>query len=91
MSSSIKKQFISQGSFEKPYSRITKGNQSIAFVVPKGSNGSSVIADLGVMLLDWMLGLQHAKPKSKSTIEFAILINQPREKMIELREALELE
>lgn len=86
---SIKKQFISQGSFEKPYSRITKGNQSIAFVLPKGGNGSSVIADLGVMLLDWLLGIGHAKPKSKSTIEFAILINQPREKMIELCEALE--
>ena len=88
---SIKKQFISQGSFEKPYSRITKGNQSIAFVVPKGSNGSSVIADLGVMLLDWLLGVEYAKPKSKSSIEFAILINQPQEKMIELREALETE
>ncbi|MBY8995397.1 MAG: GNAT family N-acetyltransferase [Candidatus Heimdallarchaeota archaeon] len=88
---SIKKQFISQGSYEKPYSRINKGNQSIAFVVPKGSNGSSVIADLGVMLLDWMLGLDYAMPKSKSTVEFAILINQPREKMIELREALEID
>ncbi len=41
------------------------------------------------MLLDWMLGLDYALPKSKSTVEFAILINQPREKMIELCEALE--
>jgi ribosomal protein S18 acetylase RimI-like enzyme len=88
---SINKQFISQGSYEKPYSRITKGDQSIAFIVPKGNNGSSVIVDLGVMLLDWLLGIGYAKPKSKSTIEFVILINQSREKMIELYDALETE
>ncbi len=85
---SVKKQFISQGSFNKPYSRITKGNQSISFVVPTGSHGSSVVADLGVMLLKWALGLQYTKPNSSSSMEFAIMINQPREKMEELRFAL---
>ncbi len=86
---SVKKQFVSQGSFEKPYSRIFKGDQSIAFVIPKGCNGSSVIADFGVILLDWLLGLEYAQPNTKSSIQFAILINQSREKMQELHNALE--
>ena len=85
---SVKKQFVAQGSFNNPYSRVTKGNQSISFAIPTGSFGSSTIADLGVMLLKWALGIQYTEPNSSSSIIFAIMINQPREKMEELKEAL---
>ncbi|MHA1220243.1 MAG: GNAT family N-acetyltransferase [Candidatus Heimdallarchaeota archaeon] len=85
---SMKKQFLSQGSFDKPYSRVSKGNQSLAFVIPEGHYGSTILFDLGVMLLEWLLGVQYAEPNSKSTIEFAIMINQSQEKMTELVQAL---
>jgi GNAT superfamily N-acetyltransferase len=86
---SVKKQFISQGTFDKPFTRVTKGNQSISFIVPKRSYGSSLTADLGVMLLNWVMGTQYAMPKSKSTIELVVMINQPREKLAQIREALQ--
>ena len=83
-----KKAFLSLGTFNEPVSRIKKGKQSIGFVVSDSSHGTSVLADFTLMMINWLLGLQAAKPHSKSAIEFAIILNQPREKLTELRKAL---
>ena len=79
---------VSQGSFDKPYSRVTKGKQSIAFIIPKGTNGSAVSGDFGVMMFAWTLVSLNIKPNSRSSAECIILLNQPAEKMEELRNAL---
>ncbi|NHJ46442.1 MAG: GNAT family N-acetyltransferase [Asgard group archaeon] len=86
---SVKKQFISQGNFSKPFSRIIKGDQSISFILPKNTYGSSLVADFGMMLVNWQLANQYALPNSKSTMEFLVMVNQPREKMAYLREAMQ--
>ncbi|HUU77740.1 MAG TPA: GNAT family N-acetyltransferase [candidate division Zixibacteria bacterium] len=84
----FQKPFITQGSFIKPQCRVTKGKQSIAFVVPKGFNATAIIGDFGVMLFSWLLGFSFVKPFDQSRIEFAIILNDDQEKMIQLREAL---
>ncbi|HUT80400.1 MAG TPA: GNAT family N-acetyltransferase [Candidatus Bathyarchaeia archaeon] len=80
--------FINQSSFKNPFARISKGKQSLALVIPKGTTGSVAIADLGVMLIGLMIGLQYAKPYSKSEVSYTLMINQPSEKMSELVKAL---
>ncbi|MBN1331041.1 MAG: GNAT family N-acetyltransferase [Candidatus Heimdallarchaeota archaeon] len=80
--------FINQSSFNNPYARISKGDQSLSLLIPYGTTGSSAIADLGVMLLGLMISLQYAQPNSKSEVSFTIMINQPSENMSKLVKVL---
>ncbi|NHJ84261.1 MAG: hypothetical protein FK734_02290 [Asgard group archaeon] len=80
--------FISQSAFDKPFARIAKENQSLALGIPEGGTGSIAVADLGVMLMGLMIGLQFTQPKSSSEVSFALMINQPREKLSEVVKAL---
>ena len=84
----IKQQFIMNTTSNEPYFRIKKGKQSFASVIPEGYNGSNAIFDLVMMVVNWILSITHLDPKSKTTLVFGFLINQPREKMEELRKAL---
>jgi hypothetical protein len=84
----IKKEFLSLGSFNEPYSRVKKGNQSISYIIPENTNGTSAMMDFVIMLVNWMLSINYAKPYSKSTSEYIIAVNQPREKLNGIRKIL---
>lgn len=84
----VKKQFMANSSFEEPYCRVTKGKQSLAIVIPDGYPGSAISVDLVMMLLNWIINYTYVEPNAKTTTEMVIMINQPREKMEEVRIAL---
>ncbi|MHA1841321.1 MAG: GNAT family N-acetyltransferase [Candidatus Heimdallarchaeota archaeon] len=84
----VKDQFLSLGSFDEPYSRIKKGKQSISYIVPESTRGTAMILDFVIMVVGWLVSLQYAKPNSKSSVEFVIALNQPRENLLGIRKAL---
>ena len=83
-----KKQFMSLGSFDEPYSRIKQGKQSISYIVPESTRGTAMIFDFVIMVVGWLVSLNYAKPNSKSSAEFVIALNQPRENLLGIRKAL---
>ncbi len=84
----VKNQFVANSSFDEPYCRVTKGKQSLAIIIPDGYPGSAISVDLVMMLLNWIINYTYVEPNAKTTTEMAIMINQPREKMEEVRMAL---
>ncbi len=84
----VKNQFVANSSFDEPYCRVTKGKQSLAIIIPDGYPGSAISVDLVMMLLNWIINYTYVEPNAKTTTEMAIMINQPREKMEEVRIAL---
>ena len=84
----VKNQFVANSSFDEPFCRVTKGKQSLAIVIPEGFPGTAISVDLVMMLLNWIINYNYVEPNSSSTSEIVIMINQPREKMEDIRKAL---
>jgi len=89
----INQQFAAFNSPRKPFTRIFKRNegkeeQAIAFLVAGKTKGTVITIDMGVMLLAWMYGIDNCQPHAKSTMEFAIILNDSRETIEKIRKGL---
>ncbi|MBD3190493.1 MAG: GNAT family N-acetyltransferase [Candidatus Heimdallarchaeota archaeon] len=81
------KAFISPLLMDNSWARVYRDDQSIVFVVPEKSSGGVVVLNLGPMIAGWVLAFAQTKPNETSMLEFAIIINQSKEKISTIQKA----
>ncbi|MHA1743509.1 MAG: GNAT family N-acetyltransferase [Candidatus Heimdallarchaeota archaeon] len=84
----VKQQFTAFNPFGKALSRIFKDEQSIAFFVSEKTTGTVTIVDLGIMLIAWLNSLVHLEPFTEKIMEFAFVLDEPRDTAEKIRKAI---
>lgn len=80
--------FLNPADLENPWMRASKGDQSLTVVVPESSPGAVMALDFAEMMVGLMSAQQETGPYGKTAVEFVLALNQPAEKVRELRKAL---
>ena len=84
----VQKPFINQTNIDESWVRISKDDVSLTFLSPLGFFGCNTIFDSQVMMINILVAMMKTRPYQNSSVEFAILINQPEEAIKEVRRAL---
>jgi len=72
----IQKPFQNVSNVDEPWARISKGNQSVTYLVPNGFMGANTILDAQMAIFHFMTTFLETKPKEKSAEEFLIIVNE---------------
>jgi GNAT superfamily N-acetyltransferase len=84
----VTKIFMSPANMNNPWVKASKGDQSVTFFVPEGSQGAVMVLDLVEMIAGLMVASAETRPHEKAVAEFALVVNYPDEKITELIKAL---
>lgn len=79
---------VNQANLGEPWLWAGRGDQSLTLFAPEGSPGSVVAADLRVMLAALLAARVETGPRGDTSVEFALALNQPKDRTRELIRAL---
>ena len=80
--------FVSPPNLNEPWSRVTRGDQSLTMLCPAGFHGTTMAFDFGEMIAGGLLAALETDPEGETVLEFALALNQPEEIIDMLRDAL---